>query len=494
MNESWVIFTPLLIIKLILRIAPQVGKVIIKATKMIDPWQQDALCCYKRILVNCLIIKIMENVKDKKEMSTKQTNSENKAELAPTMPGREGGNSKSKGISIKRAFALFWHGLTALLAGMASWFTVILGMKDESKYGKFLRRTVGTCFALLMIMLVVAAGGDFCNYAYRRLALRQNFGDEYWDQRQISPFVTYYSFYSNKGYLKNSEGKKTITDIEWVATPWGADSLVCYSDGKKRGYFNMFTGQPVIEPKYRHAWVFSEGLASVDDGGWIKFIDASGRVVFDPRLPYVPGADGYIFHNGYCVLPQSGQSELVGLVDKQGRWALKPEYRSIDYSGDFWIVDNGTGKSVLDSTLATVLPFVDGQIVGIGEYINVTLRNHVMQRYTLTGELVNDFYINDVNFLTYDTDELRYSATKNYNEEGTLVSETEDLNPLPVQKMAKCRCYEAESGWYGLMTAGGQIVTPPSYTSITAIGYDLYLCKDNFEDGVILNGKGERVR
>ncbi|MGN1241032.1 MAG: WG repeat-containing protein, partial [Alloprevotella sp.] len=88
---------------------------------------------------------------------------------------------------MKRAFALFWHGLTALLAGMASWFTVILGMKDESKYGKFLRRTVGTCFALLMIMLVVAAGGDFCNYAYRRLALSQNFGDEYWDQRQISP-------------------------------------------------------------------------------------------------------------------------------------------------------------------------------------------------------------------------------------------------------------------------------------------------------------------
>lgn len=49
MNERWVIFTPLLIIKLILRIAPPVGKVIIKATKMIDPWQQDALCCYKRI-------------------------------------------------------------------------------------------------------------------------------------------------------------------------------------------------------------------------------------------------------------------------------------------------------------------------------------------------------------------------------------------------------------------------------------------------------------
>ena len=44
------------------------------------------------------------------------------------------------------------------------------------------------------------------------------------------------------------------------------------------------------------------------------------------------------------------------------------------------------------------------------------------------------------------------------------------------------------------MSPAGRIVTPPSYTSIKAIAYDLYLCKDNDEDGVILNGKGERIR
>ena len=72
-------------------------------------------------------------------------------------------------------------------------------------------------------------------------------------------------------FLKTSDGKKTITGIKWIAKPLGMDSLICYSDGKKRGYFNMFTGKPVIEPKYDHAWIFSDGLASVDDGGWIKF-------------------------------------------------------------------------------------------------------------------------------------------------------------------------------------------------------------------------------
>ena len=62
---------------------------------------------------------------------------------------------KKKMVSVKRAFILFWHGLTALLVGMANWITVVLGMKDDSKYGKFLRRTVGSCFAFIMLMLAM---------------------------------------------------------------------------------------------------------------------------------------------------------------------------------------------------------------------------------------------------------------------------------------------------------------------------------------------------
>ena len=39
-----------------------------------------------------------------------------------------------------------------------------------------------------------------------------------------------------------------------------------------------------------------------------------------------------------------------------------------------------------------------------------------------------------------------------------------------------------------------KVITPPSYSEIKAISYDTYLCKDNDEDGVILNGKGEKIR
>ena len=53
---------------------------------------------------------------------------------------------------MKRAIILFWKGLTGIISATAEWFTVILGMKDESKYGKFIRRVVGGCFAFIMFV------------------------------------------------------------------------------------------------------------------------------------------------------------------------------------------------------------------------------------------------------------------------------------------------------------------------------------------------------
>lgn len=394
---------------------------------------------------------------------------------------------------MKRAFILFWHGLTGILAGVANWFTVILGMKDDSKYGKFIRRVVGSCFAFLMLLLAIAAGWDFCRTACYRLALDKHFNDSYYDTQYISGSVTYYICYDGDNYLKTSGGKKTITDIKWIAKPLGTDSLICYSDGKKRGYFNMSTGKPVIEPKYDHAWIFSDGLASVDDNGWIKFVDVTGKVVIDPGIPYRYGMDGYVFHNNHCVV-HNGRCDRVGLIDRQGNWTLEPEYSSIEPADTFWIVDNGKEKSVLTDKMKTVVPFIPGRFWIYDGMISATMADHSIRRYNFQGELIEDFYINSIEYLTYETPELRFTKTKNYDDEGNLVSETEDSEVFHVQATAKCKRYEAETGWYGLMTTEGKVITPPSYSSITAVGYDMYLCKDNNEDGVLLDGKGQQVK
>lgn len=422
-------------------------------------------------------------------------NSERIDEQAHAIPSRESGRPKvkTKITSMKRAFILFWRGLTGIFSGVANWFTVILGMRDDSKYGKFLRRVVGSCFAFMMVVFATAAGSALCEFLYDTLKVDRYLDESYYDQQYLSRNTTYYSRYGEDGYLKTSDGKKTITGITWIAKPLGYDSLVCYSDGRKRGYFNMFTGKPVIKPKYRHAWIFSDGLASVDDDGWIKFIDATGKIVIDPKIPYRQDIDGYVFHDGRCIV-HNDRLDRFGIIDKQGKWVLEPEYFSIQVKDSMWIIDNGYGKSVVDINMKSIIPYIKGKIWVNEKDITVVLDSHVMQQYNYQGELIEDFLINDVNYMTYNTDELRYTSTKTYDEEGNVTGETEDEEPTPMQNMARCRRYETEYGWYGLMSPDGKILTPPSYRSITAVGYDLYLCKNTDDGGILLNGRGEKIQ
>lgn len=399
-----------------------------------------------------------------------------------------------KMISMKRAFILLWHGLTGIFACIANWFTVILGMNDDSKYGRAIRRVVGGCFALIMVMVAAAVIYGVGKGFYEELPRDVRYGEDYYDSRRISRDVTFYKAYWNeKGYIKTRDGGKTIKNIHWIAGPLGNDSLICYSDGKKRGYFNMYTGKPDIKPLYDHAWIFSDGLAAVDDNGRIKFIDAAGKVRIDTKIPYMIGSAGYVFHNGHCAI-HGNSLDKIGLIDKQGNWVLKPEFSSIEPVDSFWVVNKGEERCVMDCAMKTVIPYLKGRIWINDQYISVTLDNHIIQRYNRQGEIIEDFYINEVSHLTYQTDELRYITSREYATGGDTVYEADSADPRPVEKTAKCRLYEAESGWYGLMSPDGKILTPPSYCDIVAIGYDMYLCKDNNEDGVILDGKGKRVR
>ena len=90
--------------------------------------------------------------------------------------------------------------------------------------------------------------------------------------------------------------------------------------------------------------------------------------------------------------------------------------------------------------------------------------------------------------------EVYYATSKSYNEDGNLVSETSEGDISTRQAVAHCLRYQAEFDWYGLMTPEGHIVTPPLYREIEAIGPDLYLCKTDYQYGVILNGKGQQVK
>ncbi len=384
---------------------------------------------------------------------------------------------------MKRAFILFWKGLTRFLTAIAEWFTVILGMKDDSMYGKILRRTVGTCFTLMVLFVTSAAVaaffegivGTFCNDS-----------EELYDTQYLSRNTTYYVADGKDGYIENENGKKTIKGISWIAKPLGDDSLVCYSNGRKRGYFNIYSGKTVIKPQYAHAWIFSEGLASVDDNGWIKFIDGTGKVVIDLKMPYIPGIEGYVFHNQHCAV-HNDRRDRWGLINKQGQWVLNAEYFSIEPCDTFWILDNGKEQSMITDNMQTIIPFSAGSVrISLRDQtIIATMSDHTVKTFNLQGDLIEDFCIQNIEMMTYDTGEL-YSAESSEDEYSGYES-------TPMQAVAKCKRYEAEYGWYGLMTPEGKILTPPAYSSIEAIGADLYFCQNDNGNGILLNGKGEKV-
>lgn len=310
----------------------------------------------------------------------------------------------------------------------------------------------------------------------------------------ISRDIFFHNHYDGNGYIFNIRtGEKFIKNVVWIAKPCGKDSLVCFSKEGKRGYFSKNTGKVVIEPKYNHAWIFSDGLASVEEDGYIKFIDATGKVVIDKKMPYIPDMEGYVFHGGYCVV-DTDDGEKCGLMDKKGNIVLPLEYSAIYPSNDFkyWRAQKGKEMAVLNKDLKPVVPFMECSLYICENTINMTMPDHTMRKYDMQGALINDFYISSVRMLEYEKEEVVYRKNTEVEEDDDVMEEW-GMCYHP-KATARLRAYVAGDDYEGLMTADGHVVTMPLYYNIEAIGYDLYLCTSTNDDKVIVNGKGEIVK
>ncbi|WP_194255111.1 hypothetical protein [Segatella copri] len=98
---------------------------------------------------------------------------------------------------------------------------------------------------------------------------------------------------------------------------------------------------------------------------------------------------------------------------------------------------------------------------------------HVFSEYSSLDKLYNKTILPILNG-EVSLPDVGYTTAKNYDDEGNLTGETAEAEPTPYQKTANCKKYEAELGWYGLMSPSGKVITPPRYSDIIAIGYDLY--------------------
>ena len=389
-----------------------------------------------------------------------------------------------KKVSAKEFFTVLWSGICQALR----WFFGLFGYKREGKFAKcvwgIFSVSAAVAMAVLACVLVDAVYEEFI-YKYRNdHAYKMKSG------KYVSQNIHYIpKCGDNDGYLINMEtGKKILKGITWISMPLGDDTLVCFCNGSKRGYFNKNDGKVVIEPKYDHAWVFSNGLAGVDENGKIKFIDGTGKVVIDDGRDYDPESGGFVFYNGYLIVKDG---DKCGLMDKSGKYVLAKEYDEIEAAGNYkyWCVYKDDRCAVLDKDFNVVLPFVDG-CAYLAEYIDVTMWDHTMRKYDYDGNLINDFYVSDVSCLRYETDEVYYTkqsyVDSDDNEHEYLIEEN---------KTAIARLMVYISGnRKGLITREGHVVTMPLYEDIEAIGPDTYLCLVSQGDKVIVDGKGQVVR
>ena len=168
-----------------------------------------------------------------------------------------------------------------------------------------------------------------------------------------------------------------------------------------------------------------------------------------------------------------------GLINKKGEWVVAPIYNYVEHKshGLWWVWDAEGNEGLLDRDGKVFLPmeFSELRFSDDDKYIYALNLNHRDQVYDIEGNLVNSCSFEDTELMEYEGDEYEYSD----------VYETKVRKSVAAGLMR----YYTSDEHYGLIDREGNIITPPLYTYIKAIGPDRYQC-DGPEGTVILDGKG----
>lgn len=145
--------------------------------------------------------------------------------------------------------------------------------------------------------------------------------------------------------LKNAEGEP-IVEGKWSCVQQAADGIVlAVRDG--RAYYFDFTGRLIQEGEWMLAGCFSEGLAVCGGKDGLRYFDTSGRVVLrlDPRWREAQG-----FHEGLAAVAEGNFWEhRWGYIDRKGELVIEPKWEMAgDFSGGTAIVARGRRYAVID--------------------------------------------------------------------------------------------------------------------------------------------------
>lgn len=388
-----------------------------------------------------------------------------------------------KRITCKEYFATLFSGLWQAIL----WVLGLFGYKDGSSLGKWMKRIFAGCMTMLLVLVTGTALYRFVLDVVYEEWIMPHTSNRVWDERCIgNNIVVQQMYYSDFARVYDRQREKVILeDLDWVVLSDDKDSLAVFARKGRRGYINRFTGEIAIPELFTRAWIFSEGLAAVEKDGELLFIDHAGKVVIDKDFQVYNDNPKYAFENGYCMI-QNPVDGKMGLIDRSGNWVLDAEYDNLFNNEGFWQVEKDGCVGLYTATLDLMFPVENTSICVYEDRIEVRHADHVARQYDLQGNILIDFVIDEVSNMHYETEELR----------NDMEAADETYADNKIYGVANCQQYLVRSGNYsspdycGLMSRKGKIITLPVYTSIKAIGKNLYLCQP---DGVVINDRGETV-
>lgn len=388
-----------------------------------------------------------------------------------------------KKVTFREYFATLFGGLWQAVM----WVLGLFGYKDETPFGKIVKRIFASCVTILMVLFTGCILYAFAEGIVYEKLIRPRTSERVWEERYISNHIVLQEmYYSEKNRVYDKEKEKVfLEDVDWLVISEDKDSLAVYARNGKRGYINRFTGEVAVPEIYTRAWVFSEGLAAVEKDGELLFIDHTGKVVIDKDFQVYFDNPKYAFKNGYCMIKNPVDGKM-GLIDRAGNWVLNAEYDNLFNNEGFWQVERDGYVGLYTAEMELMFP-VENTAISINDsIIEVRCADHIARQYDYAGNVVSDFVIDEISNMQYETAELRNDPK----------SDDGEFADNKIYGVANCQQYLVKSenynkpDYYGLLNRNGKIVTLPIYTSIMAIDKNLYLCQPG---GVIINDQGKIV-
>lgn len=136
-------------------------------------------------------------------------------------------------------------------------FTRINDITQKEKYGKIkYKKLFWQTIAGILTTCILVFTLAFCYIFYEKELNDERFyTSDYYDTELTSHIWYHNSDDNGQGYIFNCEtGEKTLKGVSWIALSEDGDEFAVFSTGRKRGYFNIYTGKAVIPAQYTKAW------------------------------------------------------------------------------------------------------------------------------------------------------------------------------------------------------------------------------------------------